>query len=137
MVTEARTLVDRHYEGINSGDMDEALADHSDDVDVRMPGQGRISGRDTFRQFAQPFLTAFPNAKIHGDEYVEAGDTIVVEGRFTGENTGPLMTPMGELPPTGKSLVLAYADIFRVRDGKIVFHHVYFDNADFMQQLGL
>lgn len=134
---EARSIVDKQYEAINAGDVDAAMATQADDVDGLVPGAGPLRGRDAFKEFVQPFLTAFPDAKLHADNVVETSDTVVVEGRFTGLNTGPLMTPAGEMPPTGKSIDLPFSDIFRVTGGTIVSHHTYFDQADFMQQLGL
>lgn len=134
---DARTLAEEHYAAINAVDMDRAMAVHADDAECSAPGLPSTRGADKFRAFAQPFLTAFPNPKMYTDNLIEAGDTVMIEGRFTGENTGPLMTPAGELPATGKHLELRFADVMRAENGKIVAHHVYFDQAEFMQQLGL
>jgi steroid delta-isomerase-like uncharacterized protein len=137
MASDARTLAEKHYEGFNTANLELAGSIHSDDVELRVPGAGAMTGAAAWTEYTGPFLSGFPGAKIHADNYIESGDTIVVEGHFSGENTGPLMTPMGELPATGKSIDLPFADIFRVKDGKVVSHHVYYDQADFMTQLGL
>jgi ketosteroid isomerase-like protein len=59
------------------------------------------------------------------------------EGIFSGTHTGPLATPAGDVPPTGKPLRLAFADVFVIRDGLIVEHHIYYDQVAFLTQLGL
>ena len=62
---------------------------------------------------------------------------IVVEGRYTGTNTGPLATPAGEVPATGRSMVLPFADVFRITDGRIAEHRIYYDGLGLLAQLGL
>jgi hypothetical protein len=48
-----------------------------------------------------------------------------------------LNTPEGEVPPTGKHLRLRECDILTVADGVAVAHRFYYDQLDFMSQLGL
>jgi predicted ester cyclase len=74
---------------------------------------------------------------MHPANWIETGDTVVVEGSFRGTFTGTLRSPDGDVPPNGKSLDLKFVDIFRAKDGKVVSHHVYFDRLDFAEQLGL
>ena len=102
------------------------------------------AGRGEIRAEALPSPTAgdvivraFPDASIRVVSTVEAGDTIVTEGVYGGTHTGPLDSPQGTVPPTGRAIDLPFVDIFRVRDGKAVVHHLYFDQLTFMAQLGL
>ena len=66
-----------------------------------------------------------------------AGDAIIVEGRFVGTHTGPLAGPDGEIEPTGARVNLRFADVSRVRDGKIVSYHTYYDQLGLLTQLGV
>ena len=134
---EARKLAEKHYEGANNHDLTAANSVHSDDVDGYVPGAGSIAGAEAFDQFSRPFFEAFPDASMHPASWVETDDTVVVEGSFRGTHTGVLHSPAGDVPPTGKSLDLKFVDVFRVSDGKVVSHHVYFDRLDFAEQLGL
>lgn len=134
---EARALAEKHYEGANNHDLSAANSVHAEDLDGYVPGAGSIQGAEAFDQFSRPFFEAFPDASMHPASWIETDDTVVVEGSFRGTHTGVLHSPDGNVPPTQKPLDLKFVDIFRVKDGKVVSHHVYFDRVDFMAQLGL
>jgi ketosteroid isomerase-like protein len=130
-------LVDRHYREVNTNDYSDAGDIFSADVVTEPPGSGPITGIEAFVAYGQGFHQAFPDGRIHGDRYVESGDIVVVEGRFTGTNNGPLNTPAGQIPATGRPMVLPFADLFRIADGKIVQHRIYFDTMGMLAQLGV
>jgi ketosteroid isomerase-like protein len=130
-------LIDRHYAEINDDDFSDATDVFSPDVVTRVPGAEPLSGIEAFLGYGQAFLRAFPDGHIHRDDYLESGNRVVVQGRFTGTNTGPLQTPAGEIPPTGRAMVLPFADVFRVADGRITEHGVYYDTVGLLAQLGL
>jgi predicted ester cyclase len=67
----------------------------------------------------------------------EIGDTAIAEGNFVGTHTGPLATPNGAVPATGRRMDLPFSDFFEVKDGKVISHRVYFDQMALMAQLGL
>ena len=66
-----------------------------------------------------------------------AGDAVIVEGRFVGTHTGPLAGPDGDIEPTGASVDLRFADVSRVRDGRIASYHTYYDQLGMLEQLGV
>jgi ketosteroid isomerase-like protein len=48
------------------------------------------------------------------------------------------MLPSGDtVPATGKEVRIRSCDIATVKNGKIVEHHLYFDQTEFLGQLGL
>jgi ketosteroid isomerase-like protein len=130
-------LIDRHYAEINSDDFSDADELFSPDVVTLVPGSGPLTGIEPFVAYGRGFLRAFPDGRIHRDRYLESADRVVVEGRFTGTHTGPLQTPAGELPPTDRAMVLPFADVFRVADGTITEHRIYYDTVGLLAQLGL
>ena len=135
-MSELREIVDTHYQGFNTKDIDLLLSVFDPDVETIAPGMNS-KGVEAFRPFAEAFARAAPDGQIRGDRFFEDRDTIIVEGTFGGTNTGPLMTANGEIPATGRSFSFRFADIFEVRDGKCVSHRIYWDNAEFMAQLGM
>ena len=51
---------------------------------------------------------------------------------------GPLETPTGEtIPPTGKQVPVRECDIATVKEDLITSHRFYFDQSEFLEQLGL
>lgn len=132
-----RPLIETHYEQVANNDWQGAAALFSPDVVTVEPAAGTMRGLAAFTGYMAAFHTAFPDGRLNLKTAVEAGDTIIVEGSFTGTNTGPLMGPGGEMPATGRRLDLPFCDVFEARDGKIVAHRVYYDQVAFMKQLGL
>ena len=135
--TTLSQLVQRHYAEVDTDDYSDAAEIFSADVVTCPPGVGELHGIEPFVAYGHGFHRAFPDGRIHADRYVESGDLVVVEGRFTGTNTGPLESPAGTLPPTGRPMVLPFADVFRVADGRITEHRIYYDTASMLGQLGL
>jgi ketosteroid isomerase-like protein len=134
------TLLDKvhnHYRGLETGDVDLAAAHFSADIVTQTPS-GEVRTIDGFRGLAQAFITAVPDMKLEIRNVWETGDTIIVEGVYSGTQTGPLATPDGgEVPATGRAFSFPYVDILRAHDGKFVEHRLYWDNLAFMTQLGL
>lgn len=57
---------------------------------------------------------------------------------MSGTNTGPLESPEGEMPATGRCITLPLVFILKVGSGGLVQQdHTYFDEASFLKQLGL
>jgi len=132
-----RTLVEKHNQKFNARDTSALAEVFSSDVETTAPGAGTMRGIEPFAAFEQAFFTAFPDGRGHLTTFVESDDTVVVEGRYIGTHTGPMAGPAGAIPPTGRRLDLSYCDVFQARDGRIVAHRIYFDQVDFLSQLGL
>jgi len=133
----AGEVVGRFYEAFDAGNIDAALSVCADDLEIIDPGMGQVRGRDRFREYLETFKRAMPDARAIVEQTVESGETVAVEGRFTGTQTGPLATQDGDVAPTGAAVDLRFADVSRVRDGKVVAYHTYYDQLGFLTQLGL
>jgi ketosteroid isomerase-like protein len=132
-----RELVSRFYESFDRGDVDAALAVFSDDLETTDPGMGTVHGLPPFREYLETLKRAVPDARALVEQMYAAGDAIIVEGRFVGTHTGPLAGPNGDIEPTGASVDLRFADVSRVRDGKVVSYHTYYDQLGLLTQLGV
>ena len=131
-----RELVARFYEDFDDGDIDAALAAFSEELETTDPGMGTVHGLGPFREYLETFKRAMPDARAVVEHTYEAGDTVIVEGRFVGTHTGPLAGPDGDLEPTGASVDLRFVDVSRVRDGMVVSYHTYYDQLGLLTQLG-
>ena len=136
-MSEARNLAEAHNRIVNDRDWSHAADVLSPDVETTSPGVGTMTGLEPFIGFAKGFVVALPDSRLEADSFTVEGNRVVVEGRYTGTHTGPLMTPQGEVPPSGRTLNLPYADVFEIEAGRIVRHRTYYDQMDFAQQLGL
>ena len=134
---EARGVVEHFYAAFNRGDLKGARQSFDQNVVTVEPSGGEMRGLDAFAAYLAVFMRAVPDAKLNLVRAVESGETVVIEGTYTGTFTGPLASPQGEIPPTGKAFDLPYMEIFDVRGGKITTHHVYYDQIAFLGQLGL
>lgn len=134
-MSDLLSMVHAHYAGLNHGDLAEATASFSDDVETITPG-GTLHGLPAFRALAEAFLAAVPDMHHEIVRTFEDGDTVVVEGVYSGTQTGPLESPQGTIPASGNSFAFPYVDIMQARDGSCVSHRVYWDNVTFLAQIG-
>lgn len=135
---QAREVMDRVTTAVMAKDKEAVLACYSADAVAVTPDEGEIKGREAISEYLSHFGEAFPDLSYeHGQKY-EAGDVAIDEGFVTGTNTGPLRLPTGESQdPTGKQIRIRSCDIAHVEKGLITRHHFYFDQMEFMNQLGL
>jgi steroid delta-isomerase-like uncharacterized protein len=99
--------------------------------DTRFPGPaGAI-------EFSQMWADGFPDGRVRIDNVIASGDHVVLQLTGTGTQTGPLRSPTGEIPATGRSITLNLCDIQEIRDGKIRSVQSYFDSASMLMQLGV
>jgi steroid delta-isomerase-like uncharacterized protein len=134
---EAREVMDRITEAVFNKDLEAIQELYAPDAVMETPDQGTISGRDAIIRYLGEFVAAFPDASYESVGEHESGDTAIDEGYFVGTNTGPLATPIGEMPATGRTVRLRACDVATVTDGKATSHRFYFDQMEILQQLGL
>ncbi len=132
-----RSLIERHYHNLSTGDVAAEDALFSPEVVTVEPAAGTIRGLDAFKAYAQAFRSAFPDGQHRLTSIVESGSLVAAEGTFSGTQQGPLRGAGGELPPTGRQVEFSFADFFEVEGGRIVRHRLYYDQVTFLTQLGL
>ncbi len=120
-------------------DMNALVQLYAEDAVMFMPGEAEpVRGRKAIAENQTTFLRAMPDLTLKFTTILIQGNHIAFEGIFTGTFTGPLASPEGDIPPTGRSVKAGFAFIGKVNaDGLIAEDRTYFDNLDFMKQLGL
>jgi steroid delta-isomerase-like uncharacterized protein len=104
---------------------------------LRDPQYGEpLEGRDAIRKDIEDFLRGFPDLHAVTRSVIESGDAYAAEGTFAGTHQGPLPTPDGEIPPTGRRVEFAGAGFYRL-DGqrRILEESRYYDLAGLLAQL--
>jgi predicted ester cyclase len=135
---DTRSLIEREVELWNAKDREGWLAGFDlNRLDVQLPGGPRLTGREAAETTWSMYQDAFPDGRIetiaiHADD--RGG---VHESRATGTHTGILRGPAGEIAPTGKPVHLRLCSVYEFQEGKITSQHVYFDQAEFLSQLGI
>jgi steroid delta-isomerase-like uncharacterized protein len=134
---EVIELVERWWAAVEGGDLDAIDGIVASDCDITMSGFGKVD-RQTMREQVLPvYLSAFPGFKHEVVDVIEAGNRAAVRLRVVMTHTGPFPTPQGEVPATGRTVVLDSIDVVTVADGKISAWHTYFDQMSMLGQLGL
>ena len=134
---QAREIMDRITDAVMSGDQEALGQLYAADAIAEAPDAPQIRGGPAVAEYLLSFKRAFPDASFESARKHDTADTAIDEGYFRGTHTGVLTTPEGDVAPTGKSLRLRECDILTVANGVAVAHHFYYDQLDFMTQLGL
>lgn len=132
--TNARALND----AFNARDWEAAMALSTADVEVINVATGEtLHGPQGLRQFLQGWATAFPDSTVETTRVVANEQGAAMEFTGRGTQTGPLRGPMGEIPPTGKSVTVLFAQVIEMRQGKVARARLYFDAMGMLVQLGV
>ena len=117
---------------VDSFTSDGTFTDNSIGVTYRGP-----DGPTGLGKTVEVYAKAFPD--MHRELYrvFNVGDVVVVELALQGTHKGPLQTPMGVLPPTGKRMDAPCCDVFRIVDGKIQSFNCYPSGTVIFAQLGV
>lgn len=133
----AKAIVDRLWSALEAKDLVGIRELCLDSTETAMPGGVRTIGPDQLVSLLHMYNVAFPDLRHEIVNYVEAGNKIAVELRTIATHTGPMQTPNGTIPPTGKSVVWESVDMITISGDKIASWHAYFDQLAFLMQLGL
>ena len=131
-------LVRSLYDGWNNRDFDVLADATAPDGTITFMGSGEVlTGPEGSRAYSEMWANGFPDGRVTIDTIIADGDRVVVEFTGRGTHTGTLITSMGEIPATGKSVTLKLCDVMVLSDGKITSQHSYLDTGNMMAQLGL
>jgi steroid delta-isomerase-like uncharacterized protein len=125
--------------GVASRDPATWAAMFTDDARYSIPDAPEpVRGREALDAMAFMFFTAFPDMEFEVRRVIEQGNVVVLEAATMGTFTGPMATPEGEVPPTGRSYVAPLVAICELTDtGLIAECREYYDPAGFAAQIGL
>lgn len=127
-------VVRRHVEAFNA--RDEAAEPWAAEATLVAPG-GAVEGRAAVLGFLGVFHEAFSQGRLEIRTLLSDGSAVAVEGAFVGTHDGVLRTPDGEVPATGRPVEFRWAAAYETRGEELLSEHLYFDQMDFLGQLGL
>jgi uncharacterized protein len=132
MSEENVNILRQGYEAFNRGDIDTVMGimdPHIEwqepDVDG-LPSRGKHHGPEALvNNVIGPVVEHWDDFQAVPEEFLDAGDRVVVLGRFRGRGKA-----------TGRILDAPYAHVWTLRDSKVVHHRNYPDTANLLQSLG-
>jgi steroid delta-isomerase-like uncharacterized protein len=92
-----------------------------------------IIGIDSARAYYSNYLTGFSDITFSIVDTLASGNKLVKQWNFKGTHTGMFFG----IPATGKKVSVDGMTMVRMQGGKIAEERDFFDNLEFMQQLGL
>jgi steroid delta-isomerase-like uncharacterized protein len=131
------TVAHQIIDTFSQGNIDGLRALVDPDVVYEEIGTGRrVQGADAYLDLLRGWRQAFPDVggKVTSD--IQSGNQMALEITWAGTHTGPLVTPTGEIPATGKPIEMQASFWCTVRNGKVVEIHNYIDMLTMLQQIG-
>ncbi|HEX3279375.1 MAG TPA: nuclear transport factor 2 family protein [Thermoleophilaceae bacterium] len=92
----------------------------------RIPDGGVYEGREAFGQFFRRWFGTWDDLRITPERFIEQGDSVVV-----------LLTVEGRGKGSGVRVEVKAADVWTVRDGKVISLVGYPDRAEALEAVGL
>jgi steroid delta-isomerase-like uncharacterized protein len=136
MARGTQDIIDLQVELWNTTNPEIARQLYSEDAERTDPNGRepmRHRGVDEIAKFIAEVRTAFPDFHLDIQEHLSQGDHIALHWKVTGTQKAEFQG----LPATGKHVELRGMTLARLRDGRIVSEHVYFDRLSMLEQLGV
>ena len=129
----ARDAVD----AFNEGDWDRSRAQlTANTVYNELGTQRSLKGPDEIIGALQGWKQAMPDVKGSVTNSYAIGNTVTLEVTWRGTQTGPLESPAGTIPASGKSQTTPAAWILEYDGDKVKESRHYFDMVTFLTQIG-
>jgi SnoaL-like polyketide cyclase len=112
---------------------------HAKDIVVTWPDGHETKGIERHIEDLKALFIFAPdiNIKVHPIRF-GSGSWTAVTGVMTGTFTRPMPSPDGKtISPTGKRFAIGMVTVGHWKDGKMDHEWLFWDNQDFMKQIGL
>jgi len=134
---EAKALLDDVLTIWNEGGMDLIEKHYASDFILKTSSMLQtLKGYEGIKTWLNNSLTSAPDHHLAFNEFYVAGNVIFTRWTATGTNTGPLSTPSGEIPPTGRSFSISGLSFYRIENGLITEQEVVFNALEMLMQMG-
>ena len=136
-MADAASSAEAFLSGFNDSDWDAVRATMADNSVYEEHGtQRRIEGAGAIMDAMMAWKTAMPDVRGNIQKVATSGDSAMLEVVWEGTQTGPLETPDGTIPASGRSQRTPGVFSVDVQDGVITASRNYFDMLTFLQQIG-
>jgi steroid delta-isomerase-like uncharacterized protein len=132
-VRDLKHLNLRWINAFNERDWETERAVRSPNFRAHLSGAAEPLDNNAWSGFMMAFTTAFPDARITIDAYIEEGDAVSTRWSLIGTHQGEFQG----IPATGRRIKFTGLEFNRVVDGQFVEHWSMFDNLALLRQLGV
>jgi len=108
-----REAFEKGTERFNAHDVEGFAEVLADDVVFTAPGGMRGQGKEACARFYAGWFEAFPDAGVDVHDLHLIGDVVIEEGTFSGTHGGVMHGAGGDIPTTGRSVLLGYIQVLR------------------------
>jgi steroid delta-isomerase-like uncharacterized protein len=134
---EAKALLDDVLLIMNEERLDLIEKHYAPDMILKTSGMPQPSkGYEGIRTWLNIVFTSAPDHHLTFNEFYVDGNVIFTRWSGTGTNTGPLSTPFGEVPATGRSFSNSGLSFYRIENGLITEMEVVFNVIETLMQMG-
>lgn len=98
---------------------------------------GLPAGPAGVKAIAGMFLAAFPDLKVEIEIEIAEGDLVGGRLRQRGTHTGPMASPTGTIPASGKPVNFTEVAMLRIADGKVATSWYWTDMIGLLTQIGV
>lgn len=136
---DIKQIGEHFIQAFNAHDVDEMVQLYAEDATYMLPAESEpLHGRKAIKESYEMFFRAFPDMSSEITFSMASGEHFLAECIVRGTHAGPLASPQGDVPPTGRKIELKMAFVAKVtEDGLVAEDRTYYDSAVMMNQLGL
>ena len=144
---DAAGFVTALVDGYNQGDLHRVASMYAPEARVHPAGWDDDADVATWHAAFEMVLTSFPDLSITSERVATGEGVVIMEGRLTGTNSGPLHlgdldrlildTDVDLLPPTGRAMDITGTVVFQIAGERVAAERHYWRTADTLVQLGL
>jgi predicted ester cyclase len=134
-MTDAHGNAARLMKAFNAHDEDAMRVLTHPNARFAAPGNVHLRGVEA-TGYAIKWLRACPDGKLTVKNQLVSGDWVVAEVVFEGTHQGPMDSPVGAIPATGKRLAVNAVLITRYESDLALETRICFDQVDVLTQLG-
>jgi steroid delta-isomerase-like uncharacterized protein len=139
MSNESMNVANGFIQAFDDADWDRLAQLFAPDCVYDEVGSGRrIEGRQAIVVLNQGWKAAWPDCRGRVINAIDSDAGAMIEVFWDGTHTGPLATPQGEIPPTGRAFSqFPTCLVFAVNGGAIRGCRHYFDILSLLQAIGV
>jgi len=135
-VTPMVEVLQRYLDAFNRADWPAYKTTLTIDSTHIEPGGMEFHGPDASAEGVNVFKVAFPDLTGEVIRLITGDQVAAAEIVWTGTHTGPLVTPSGTIPPTGKPITVHATKVFAFEGDLIKYSRHYWDMTELLGAIG-